>query len=192
MELNRFAGRFKWLRRRQRQLCFSNDRCWTTETTVCILLACLSPSPIWFESNYSNDSNKGPEHLRLMDVSHGESWRNDKLEEMLCREEFRSKPACAEVVKWGAVSTLQSPVTRSKRHYVQRIFKLWLRQKKKKTQLLSQDSELWRGLIWGKKYYTALGRHHVYIINCGIYNTLMKNDEIVSHLLRIRGKCEIN
>lgn len=57
MELNWLVGLFKWLRRRQSQLCYSNDRCWTTETTVCILLACLSPSPKWVESNYSNDSN---------------------------------------------------------------------------------------------------------------------------------------
>ena len=59
-------------------------------------------------------------------------------------------------------------------------------------QLLSQDSELWRRLILGKKYNTALGVYRVYIINCGIYNTLMKDDEIISHLQRKRGKCEMN
>lgn len=44
----------------------------------------------------------------------------------------------------------------------------------------------------GKKYNTALGIYRVYIINCGIYNTLMKDDEIISHLQRKRGKCEMN
>lgn len=44
----------------------------------------------------------------------------------------------------------------------------------------------------GKKYNTALGVYHVYIINCAIYNTLMKDDEIISHLQRKRGKCEMN
>lgn len=58
-------------------------------------------------------------------------------------------------------------------------------------QLLSQDIELWRRLILGKKYNTALGSYHVYIINHAIYNTLMKDDEIISHLQRKR-KCEMN
>ncbi len=40
----------------------------------------------------------------------------------------------------------------------------------------------------GKKYNTALGIYHVYIINCAIYNTLMKDDEIISHLQRKRRK----
>lgn len=44
----------------------------------------------------------------------------------------------------------------------------------------------------GKKYNTALGIYHVYIINCAIYNTLMKDDEIISHLQRKRKKYEIN
>lgn len=43
-----------------------------------------------------------------------------------------------------------------------------------------------------KKYSTALGIHHVYIINCAIYNTLMKDDETISHLQGKRGKCEMN
>lgn len=47
----------------------------------------------------------------------------------------------------------------------------------------------------GKKYIyiynTALGIHHVYIISCAIYNTLMKDDEIISHLQGKR-KCEMN
>lgn len=44
----------------------------------------------------------------------------------------------------------------------------------------------------GKKYNTALGIYHVYIINCAIYNALMKDDEIISHLQRKRGRCEMN
>lgn len=36
----------------------------------------------------------------------------------------------------------------------------------------------------GKKYNNALGIHHVYIINCAIYNSLMKDDETFSHLQR--------
>lgn len=60
-------------------------------------------------------------------------------------------------------------------------------------QLLSQGDELWRRLILGKKKYTtAWGIYRVYIINCGIYNTLMKDDEIISHLPRKGGKLEIN
>lgn len=55
-------------------------------------------------------------------------------------------------------------------------------------QLLSRDSELGRRLILGKKYNTALGAYHVYIINCAIYNTIMKDDEILSHLQRKKEK----
>lgn len=44
----------------------------------------------------------------------------------------------------------------------------------------------------GKKYNSALGIYHVYIINCVIYNTLMKDDEIMSHLQRRRRECEMN
>lgn len=44
----------------------------------------------------------------------------------------------------------------------------------------------------GKKYNTALGIYCVYIINCAIYNTLMKDDEIISHLQRTRRKWEMN
>lgn len=50
-------------------------------------------------------------------------------------------------------------------------------------QLLSQGSELWRRLILGEKKKnnnnnSALGIYHVNIINCDIYEALMKNDEI--------------
>lgn len=45
-------------------------------------------------------------------------------------------------------------------------------------------------LSWEKKYITASGIYCVYIINCGIYNTLMEDDENASHLQRV--KCEIN
>lgn len=102
IELNWFVGLFKWLHLRPSQLCYSNDRCWTTETTACILSACLSPPLIWFESSYSNDSNKGPERLWLMDVIQGESRRDDKLVEMLCSQIWirRSFALSLHVQKW--------------------------------------------------------------------------------------------
>lgn len=63
-------------------------------------------------------------------------------------------------------------------------------------QLLSQNSGLWRRLGKRKKdkkkKNTALSIYHVYIINCAIYITLMKDDEIISHLQRKSGKCEMN
>lgn len=62
----------------------------------------------------------------------------------------------------------------------------------KEKQLLSQHTALWRRLILGKKYNAAEGIHHVYISDCAIYNTLMKDDEIISHLQRNRRKSEMN